>query len=106
MKKFILTTEYTEPEILQIIENCVQKTFEQELHKVITLLTNSPPLNHDCRLLTRKELKSLLRLSYPSIANLTAKGILKAKIIGGSYRYLETDVRKYLNETKNSNKQK
>lgn len=102
MKKFSLTTEYTEVELLQLIEQCVQKIIQQELPKVISLLTNSPPANNDCKLLTRKELKSILRLSYPTLARLTKLEILKAKIVGGSYRYLESDIKKYLNDKKNS----
>ncbi len=94
MKKFCLTTEYSEAELLNVIEQCVQKIIQQELPKVISLLTNSPPLNNDYKLFTRKELKSILRLSYPTLARLTKEGVLKAKIVGGSYRYLESDVKK------------
>ncbi len=105
MKKFSLVTEYTESELLQIIEQCVQKVIQAELPKVISLLTNSPPTNSNSKLLTRKELKDILRLSYPTISLLTKQGILKAKIVGGSYRYLESDIHKYL-ENKNSERHK
>jgi|ERR1035437_2823358 hypothetical protein len=96
MKKFSLTTEYSETELLNLIEQCVQKTIQQELSKIISQLANSPPANNNYKLLTRKDLKVMLRLSYPTISRLTKEGILKAKIVGGSYRYLATDVSKYL----------
>ena len=104
MKKFSLITEYSSEDLLLLIEQSVQKILHQELEKIISLLGNSPPRNNNCKLFTRKELKSMLRLSYPTLARLTKDGTLRAKIVGGSYRYLETDVMQYLNSSKNSKK--
>lgn len=100
MKNFSLVTEYSETELVILIEQAVQKILQQELPKVISQLDNSPLVSDDCKLLTRKELKSILHFSYPTLAKLTKEGILRAKIVGSSYRYLKSDITKYLKEDK------
>lgn len=97
MKKFTLTTEYSEQEIVSIIENCVRITIQQELQNHIsTIRSSTTPFASN--LLTRKELRRILKLSYPTISRLTKNGTLKAKVVGGSYRYVESSITKYLNE--------
>ncbi len=97
MKKFTLTTEYSEQKIVSIIEHCIQHTLKQELQKhVSTIHTSTTPFS--TKLLTRKELRRILRLSYPTISRLTKNGTLKAKVVGGSYRYAESSIAKYLND--------
>ncbi|MEJ7821359.1 MAG: helix-turn-helix domain-containing protein [Chitinophagaceae bacterium] len=95
MKKFTLTTEYSEQEIVSIIEHCIQQTLKQELQKHISS-AHSLATRLSSKLLTRKELRRILRISYPTISRLTKNGTLKAKVVGGSYRYSESSIIKYL----------
>lgn len=97
MKKFTLITEYSEQEIINIIEHCIQLTIKQELQKHVATI-NSTTTAWGTTLLTRKELRRILKLSYPTISRLTKNGTLKAKVVGGSYRYAESSIAKYLNE--------
>lgn len=91
MKRFLLTTEYTEAELQAQIENSIRIVIQQELPKIIQKFINSPPAKED-KLLSRKELRLMLGLSYPTIIQLTRSGVLKAKIIGGQYKYLKSQV--------------
>ena len=95
MKKFTLTTEYSEQEIVSIIERCIQQIIKQELQKHISS-AHSLATKYSSKLLTRKELRRILRISYPTISRLTKNGTLKAKVVGGSYRYAESSIVKYL----------
>jgi len=97
MKKFSLLTEYSESELLLLIDQTVQKVVSQQLEKIIPLIANSPPVNTG-KLLTRKEVKAILRISYPTLALLTKQNVLKAKLVGASYRYPHSEIIKYLNE--------
>ncbi len=90
MKKFI-TTEYNEAEIQELIQASIRKVIQEEFTKLIPHFNNSPPANKE-RLLSRKEVKEILGISYPTISKLTRAGRLKAIVLGGSYRYREQDI--------------
>lgn len=53
------------------------------------------------RLLTAKEVCQWLKITRPTLDNLRKKGMLKTIKIGNSVRFLETDVRDFLNQNKN-----
>lgn len=91
MKKCIIT-EYNEAELQSLIETSIRKILSEEFPKLLSTLNNSPPTSQNEKFLSRKELKSYLNISLPTIAKLTKEGLLKATIIGGSYRYRESDV--------------
>ena len=93
MKKFI-STEYNEAELQELIQASVKKVLHEEFPKFISAPNNSPPSHQSDKLLSRKELKSYLNMSLPTIAKLTKDGVLKATIIGSSYRYRESDILK------------
>ncbi len=101
MKKFTLTTEYTQHELELLIEQSLKKILLQELPGLIAQFANSPPPNNLQNLLSRKEVRKILGISYPTLLKLERQGLLKGSIISGSYRYSEKQITKFLEETKN-----
>ncbi len=99
MKKFQIVTEYDENELRCIVEQTIYKVLHQELERIIpaTRSSSTGVNGTGTKWLTRKEVKELLKISLPTIAKLHRSGQLKAKLVGGSYRYSENEVQRYLN---------
>jgi hypothetical protein len=95
MKK-TLVTEYNSQELQTIIEQAVTNALNEKLKPFFSLLANQTDKSPE-KLLSRHDLKKLLRLSYPTIMKLTLQGSLRAKVIGGKYMYRESDIVKFLN---------
>ena len=98
MEKIIYTT-YDESEIRNLLESIIRPIIASEIQKII-LPSNSP--HPDAKeFLTRKDVCKLLNLSLPTVTELTKKGLLKAKILGSTYRYSRAQIDNYMN---NANK--
>lgn len=93
-KRFSLVTEYNELELAEIIKTAVQLALEQYSSKVLNQSSNSPPTQD--RLLTRRQVCAFLGITLPTLGRLQREGILKAIIIGGSYRYSKKHIDKVI----------
>lgn len=94
MGKLFYTT-YTESELKSLFAEIIQPLITSEIQKIIASPNNSPPKESDTYL-TRKETCQLLHLSLPTLTKLSKEGKLKAKVVGGSYRYSRQQVEKYM----------
>jgi excisionase family DNA binding protein len=98
--KRVIVTEFTETELQQLIEQSVRNVLSQELQKLGNTVLSATPFSETY--LTRKQVKNLIGISYPTISKLTKSGTLKGKALGGVYRYKESDIRKYFSDTRGS----
>lgn len=99
MEKVIYTT-YNEVEIRDLLANILQPIIASEVQKAILVSTNTNILPPDTKeFLTRKDVCKLLNVSLPTVTELTKKGLLKAKIVGSTYRYSKIQINNYMNNT-------
>ena len=89
-KKFALVTEYTEAEIKAIISEIIKETLQQHISQLPSTTSNSPPVDS---FVSRKDVCKILRLSVQTVALLQKQGVIKASIVGKSYRYSEKHIR-------------
>lgn len=98
--KRCITTEYSDVDFTALIESTVKKVLQQSLLELAPHLSNSPPEKLSEKLLDRKSVCELLKISLPTIAKLQREGKIRGVIVGGAYRYKKADVLAFINGTK------
>ena len=100
IKTFSLVTEYTEQELITLIETSVREVLLQtQSHNLITS-GNSPPISTEINLLSRTEVCKMLQITLPTLTKLQKSGKLKYIIILGSYRYDMNDIHNFIKSNK------
>jgi len=77
--------------LVELISNCVKT----EIQKVVSLTTQ--PAKQEPKILTREEVKDLLKISYTSLWKYNKQKTLEAKKVNGKVFYLRQDVYNLLN---------
>ena len=98
MRKFI-NTEFSEQELRELIASTVKEVLQETFPKYLLLSNNSPPAISNDKLLSRKEVCQLLKVSLPTVVKLHNEGKIKFSIIRGSYRYNKKDIDQFLNQS-------
>lgn len=81
----------TVPQLTELIANCIKA----ELQKVVNFTMQ--PTKPEPEILTREEVKDLLKISFTSLWKYNKQKTLEAKKINGKVFYLRQDVMNLLN---------
>lgn len=79
-------------DLTQLIKNCISEQL-----KNIKQTEKSEKSNSENEILTREEVKNLLKISYTTLWKYNKNGTLEAKKLGSKVYYLREDLTNFLN---------
>lgn len=80
------------------LQQLIEEAIKNQLETFKNLIqTNSKDSENESKIISRKEVSELLKVSYCSLYHWNKKGILKAKKISNRVYYLKSDVYEKLN---------
>jgi excisionase family DNA binding protein len=94
MGKLIYTT-LNETELSKLLSDVLQPIVANEVQKVLASKNSSTQKSDEY--LNRKEAAALLRISTVTLTKLVKENIIKAKVLGGNYRFSKRQILEYLN---------
>jgi excisionase family DNA binding protein len=94
MGKLIYTT-LNETELSKLLSDVLQPIVANEVQKVLAS-KNSLAQKSD-EYLNRREAAALLRISTVTLTKLVKENVIKAKVLGGNYRFSKRQILEYLN---------
>lgn len=96
----ILLQDISESELKILLQQIIRETIVAELKNILPQLIR-PPINESNSYLTRQEVCKLLKISLPTLNTYTKDGLIKAKRLGQTIRYLEKEVHAAFEEVRN-----
>jgi len=93
MGKLIYTT-LNETELSKLLSDVLQPIVANEVQKILASKNSSAQKNDEY--LNRKEAAALLRISTVTLTKLVKENIIKAKALGGNYRFSKRQILEYL----------
>jgi excisionase family DNA binding protein len=94
ISKTVQITELSLEELKQILTDIMRREIEQ----LSALLSNEKKAIVDDCFLNRKQVCALFKISNPTVIKLTRQKKIKGLVVGGSYRYLKSDILKCISK--------
>lgn len=90
----------SEEELKILLQHAVQEAVSSELKTILPEVIR-PPTPPTDRYLTRQQVCKMLQISLPTLHAYTKEGLIKAKRIGQTVRYLEKDIHSAFEDIRN-----